>query len=85
MTDLIVSEIQGLKTVVGSYSLTEYCKSIVKHPQGIPFKAQTENKIDLNQRLRIMRLILVIMYLYSDRKGKKIVHYFLNIQQIFML
>ena len=27
---------------------------------------------------------LVILYLYSDRTGKKIVHYFLNTQCIFM-
>ena len=30
------------------------------------------------------RLILVILYLYSDRMHEKIVHYFPNTQQIFM-
>ena len=30
-------------------------------------------------------LILVILYLYSDKSGTKIVHYFLNTPLIFML
>ena len=35
-------------------------------------------------RRRITWLILVILYLYSDRTGKKIVQYFLNTQRISM-